>query len=56
MSAQESTNIGLAPLLIIAWRGEIIVNVGSITSSPGPISKALIAISSAAVPLLTAVP
>ena len=52
----ESTKTGLAPLFIIAKAQEIIVNVGIITSSPGPIFKAATAISNAAVPFEQAIP
>ena len=51
-----STKIGVAELLIIAVALEIIVNEGIITSSFFFKHKALIAISNAAVPLLTAQP
>ena len=56
VSRFTSTKIGLAELLIIAMALEIIVNDGIITSSSLFKSNDLIAISSAAVPLLTAQP
>jgi len=41
VNSSESTNTGVAPAVTIDCAGEIIVNVGSITSSPGPIPSAL---------------
>ena len=51
-----STRTGVAPAYMTASAQEMIVNVGIMTSSPGPTPSALTAISSAAVPLLTAIP
>ena len=52
----ESINTGICPFQTIEYKGEIIVNEGTIISSFFFKSSALIAISKAAEPLQTAVP
>ena len=53
---QQSTTTGTAPARTMAAAQEIMVKLGKITSSPTPICKAATATSSAADPLLTAIP
>src|SRR5262245_60879029 len=56
VSAAQSTRTGRAPARMIAAAQEIMVNVGRMTSSPGPMSSAATAASNATEPLATATP
>ena len=54
IEVSASTTTGVVPDLAICITQEMIVNVGMMTSSPGPIPRASTAMSIAAVPLATA--
>src|SRR5687767_14444804 len=56
VAGSESTRTGVAPALTIAAAQDTIVNVGTMTSSPGRMPQADTAASSAADPLATATP
>src|SRR5215469_9836195 len=56
VTGSASTTTGVAPARTIAAAHEIIVKVGKITSSPGPIRNAASATSKATDPFITAIP
>src|SRR5262245_35142939 len=56
VSFWQSTTIGMAPARTMAAAQEMIVKLGTMTSSPGPIRRAARATSMATLPLQTATP
>src|ERR1035438_6387515 len=56
VAGSESTRTGVAPACTMAAAQEMMVNVGIMTSSPGPRSRAVTAATRAAEPLQTAMP